>query len=288
MKKSPLDFLFVPSLILVSLCFSLPACAQLGAIQPPENLLQLDFRISYFDYNEDLPPPNKSTETGWLPGAAVSWTRTRPGSVYARTFLEFSSGDIEYDGTTQNGMPITNSNSNQFLFRVEANVGYTFRSGDLIFSPYTGFGYRYWKRGDSEVIQMGQVNVGFVREDYQWMYVPLGLRAVYPFGGQFSVEPNAAVRFMFWGRMTAYLTDIGYGSDPTFDLGNKPGWVVEIPIRYRVSRNWSLSLTPWYEYSAIGQSDVVPVRNGPFTEFFYEPSSRTHQFGFNLGAGYIF
>ena len=93
---------------------------------------------------------------------------------------------------------------------------------------------------------------------------------------------------MFWGRMTAYLTDIGFGSDPTFDLGNKPGYFAEIPIRYRLSRNWSLSLTPWYEYSAIGQSDIVSVRNGPFIDSFYEPSSRTHQYGFNIGAGYSF
>lgn len=286
MKKSPIAFLLLPSIILGVLCLYLPAAAQVGSTlaYPSENLFQFDFRISYFDYKEDLPAPLKSTETGWIPGAAFGWTRTKPGALYARTFLEFSSGDIEYDGTTQTGQPITDSNSNQFLFRVEANIGYTFGSGNVVFSPYTGFGYRFWKRGDSQIVN----SVAFVREDYQWMYIPVGLRAVIPVGESVSIEPNGGARFMFWGRMTAYLTDIGFGSDPTFDLGNKPGYFAEIPIRYRLSRNWSLSLTPWYEYSAIGQSDIVSVRIGPFIDSFIEPSSRTHQYGFNIGAGYSF
>ena len=264
----------------------MPAAAQSAPIwtYPSENLLQFDFRISYFDYKEDLPAPLKSTEKGWLPGGVFGWTRTKPGSVYARTFMEFSGGDIEYDGTTQTGLPITDSNSNQLLFRVEGNIGYTFGPGNLVFSPYTGFGYRFWKRGDSQVVN----SVAFVREDYQWMYIPVGIRAVYPFGKQLSVEPNAAVRFMFWGRMTAYLTDIGYNSDPTFDLGNKPGYFIELPVRYRLGRNWSLSLDPWYEYSAIGQSNTETFVIMPFIMSAYEPSSRTHQYGFNMGAGYSF
>ena len=94
--------------------------------KPLENLLQLDLRISYFDYKEDLPAPLKSTESGWIPGAAIGWTRTKPDSVYARAFLEFDSGDVKYDGTTQSGTPVTDASSDQFLFRVEANIGYTF------------------------------------------------------------------------------------------------------------------------------------------------------------------
>lgn len=287
MKKSSIACLMILVALNVS---SLPAAAQTGTAgpYPSENLFQFDFRISYFDYKEDVPAPLKSTESGWIPGAAFGWTRTKPGALYARAFLEFSSGDVKYDGTTQSGVPVTNSNSNQFLFRVEGNMGYTFGSGNLAVSPYTGLGYRYWKRGDSEAIQSGPVFVSFVREDYQWLYIPVGIRAVYPAGGQFSIEPNAAVRFMFWGQMTAYLSDIGYNSDPTFDLGNKPGYFVEVPIRYRLSRNWSVSLTPWYEYSAIGQSDVVSAQRGSRIDSFYEPSSRTHQYGFNIGAGFSF
>lgn len=286
MRKSLTAFFLLPSLIFGVFCLCPPAGAQAGPglAYPSENLFQFDFRISYFDYKEDLPAPLKSTESGWIPGATIGWTRTRPGSVYARTFLEFSSGDVKYDGTTQSGVPITDSNSNQFLFRVEGNIGYTFSSGNLVFSPYTGLGYRYWKRGDSQVVN----SVAFIREDYEWLYVPVGIRAVYPVGGQLSIEPNAAVRFMFWGQMTAFLSDIGYNSDPTFDLGNKPGYFVEVPVRYRLNRNWSVSLTPWYEYSAIGQSDVASALRGGRIDSFYEPSSRTHQYGFNIGAGFLF
>lgn len=286
MKASRMAFLSVLTIALAIVIFSLPAAAQVGTnvAYPSGNTFQFDFRISYFDYKEDLPAPLKSTESGWLPGFVIGWTRAKPGAVYARTFLELSSGDVEYDGTTQTGRPITYSGSNQLLFRVEGNIGYTLGLGSLLVSPYTGYGYRYWKRGDSDVVD----SVAFVREDYEWMYIPVGLRAIIPAGERVSIEPNGGARFMFWGRMTAYLSDFGYSSDPTFDLGNKPGYFVEIPIRYRMDRGWSLVLTPFYEYSAIGQSDIESVRRGPFIDSFYEPSSRTHQFGINIGAGFSF
>lgn len=279
----------LPSLVLGVLCLHFPAAAQQGptGLYPPENLLQFDFRASYFDYREDLPAPLKSTESGWLPGGVASWTRTRPGAVYSRAFLELSSGDLEYDGTTQTGRPITDSSSNHLLFRVEADIGYTFQSGNALFSPYAGLGYRYWKRGESKVLN----SVAFVREDYYWLYVPVGLRAVFPVGERMTLEPDAGARLMFHGRMKAYLTDIdpNYGSDPVFDLGNKPGFFFAAPIRYRFNRNWSAALTPWYEYSTIGRSGDETVRYGPSsTMSFYEPSSRTHQFGLNIGAGYFF
>jgi len=251
-----------------------------------ENLLQLDFRYSYFDYKEDVPPPFKSTEKGWIPGGAISWTRTKPDSAYVRAFLGFDAGDVKYDGTAlPSGTPITDCDSYQFLFRAEANIGYTFAWGNFSVSPFTGYGYRYWRRGDSKVIN----SVMYVREDYDWMYIPVGLRVVAPVGEKLTLEPNFGARFMLNGRMKLRLTDFGYDNDPRVDLGNRIGYFIDIPIRYYLSRNWSLSLTPWYEYNSIGESNWEPaVMGGAIVGYISEPSSRTHQYGFNIGAGYSF
>lgn len=288
-KMTEIAVIYFILIISLLLCTELPATArdQSRSLLPPENLLQFDFRYSYFDYKEDIDPPLKSTEQGWLPGGVISWTRKKPQSLYSRALVELSGGDIEYDGTTQTGRPISSSDSNQLFFRFEFNLGYSVPWGEWLIVPYTGYGYRYWKRGDSETDGM----VAFVREDYSWHYIPVGIRAFIPLGERLSIEPHAAARFMFGGKMTAYLTDIdpNYSDDPTFNLGNKPGWYVEMPLRYALDGNWSLALTPWYEYSAIGKSGVERVRYGQsMVRGFYEPSSTTHQYGFNLGVGYSF
>jgi hypothetical protein len=48
-------------------------------------------------------------------------------------------------------------------------------------------------------------------------------------------------------------------------------------------------LTPWYEYSAFGRSDSFPVIfNGAIIGSAYEPDSRTHQYGANIGVRLFF
>lgn len=90
--------------------------------------------------------------------------------------------------------------------------------------------------------------------------------------------------------MTAHFSEVDslYGPDPTFNLGSKPGVSIEIPVRYYFGPRWSASLAPWYEYSSFGKSEAVQVQYGNSTRGFYEPSSRTYQYGFNLGVGWSF
>jgi hypothetical protein len=284
MKKA-LYYFFVASF---PVFFVTPADAQEYKALPAVsgNLLQVDFRVSYFDYEEDLQTPLKSTEKGWIPGGTLYWTRTKPSAPFLKAFMELSYGDLKYEGTTQAGRPVSNSGSTQTLFRAEVNFGYTFAWRKSLISPYTGYGYRFWQRGDSEVVE----SVAFVREDYYWHYIPVGVRAVVQISEAVLFEPNLGARFVFHGRMKAYLTDIdpNYGGDPEFDLGNKIGWFVELPVRYLLYKKWSVAFTPWYEYSKIGKSPIEGVSYGNSTVFFFEPSSTTHQYGFNIGVGYSF
>jgi opacity protein-like surface antigen len=86
---------------------------------------------------------------------------------------------------------------------------------------------------------------------------------------------------MFYGRMTAYFSELDPASgDLEFKLGNRVGYYAELPVRYKFSPSWSLVVKPWYEYSQIGQSDIV--------DGFYEPSSTTNLYGVNLGVVYSF
>jgi hypothetical protein len=245
--------------------------------------IEFSLMYNYFDYKEDLPAPKKSTEQGWLPGFYLGLDYNKRDDLYSKIFFEFSFGNLKYDGTTQLGTPIAFTDDNyQFLFRGEWDIGYNFAATkDIAIIPYVGYGYRYWSRGQATVTS----TYSSYNEKYYWHYIPVGIRADIDISKKLAIEPNVGLRLMFYGRMTAYFTDLDPKyNDPEFKLGNRIGYYAEIPFKYKLSQVWSVVIKPWYEYSEIGQSDTVPVTyNGALNSYAYEPSSRTHQYGLNVG-----
>jgi len=241
----------------------------------------LEFALMYLrlDYKEDIPAPGKSTESGWLPGVYLGFNYNKKNNFYAKIFVEFSYGDSEFDGTTQAGTPIKFSTDNsQTFFRGEVDVGYNFAvAQDVSIKPYAGYGYRQWIRGRASVTPTFTT----YKERYYWHYIPVGVVAEINLGKWVVIEPNVGLRIMFYGRMTAYFSELDPASgDLEFKLGNRVGYYAELPVRYKFSPSWSLVVKPWYEYSQIGQSDIV--------DGFYEPSSTTNLYGVNLGVVYSF
>lgn len=241
--------------------------------------LEFGIMYYYYDYKEvNEPPPFKSTESGWLPGIYLGYEYKKPSDVYTRLYSHIAVGDLTYDGSVlETGAPFSHD-SNHFFFKFEGDIGYTVPISDkLKVIPYTGYGYRYWRRGETENIR----GVWSYKEIYTWNYIPVGVKLDYAVDNRWSIGGNAAVHFMFGGRMTAYLSEISTSySDYEFDLGNKPGYYIEAPVRYRFDNSWSLNFTPWYQYSEIGKSNYIGT--------FHEPDSETHQYGFNFGVSYLF
>jgi len=247
-----------------------------------------EFGLMYWDvdYKEDISPqPGKSTENGWLPGFYLGWNYNKKNAVYSKIFLEFSFGDVTYAGTDQSGtIPITYSaNNHQFFFRGELNIGYNFSiTRSISIKPYVGYGYRYWARGQTGFVAPNVINI---QERYYWNYVPVGIATDFKISERVFIEPNAGARFMFYGKMEAEFSDFDPGyNNPSFKLGNRIGYYAEIPLRYKFSQHWSVVVKPWYAYDEIGQSDTVDITYmGTTVGSAYEPPSRTHQYGANVG-----
>jgi hypothetical protein len=228
----------------------------------------------HFGYKEDVPPPYKSTENGWFPGISVAVTRQEKGpTLYARGSGEFAGAHTTYDGTTQSGSPVHGETENKF-FNVEGDLGFSLPApGSSSLALYSGLGYRYWQRSLKGAAPY--------REQYHWKYVPAGLRWDLGARGPWGEEVDLAAKFMTGGKIKVYMTDIWPTLyDINMTLGNRTGWRLLVPIHYKF---WTF--TPWYEYSAIGQSnsDTLYLGRTPVAVG-YEPSSAAHQFGLNLGA----
>lgn len=243
---------------------------------------EFEFGLMYYhlDYKEDLPPPNKSEESGWLPGIYVGLKTVEPRKVYLNTFLELSSDDVSYDGSTQGGTPLK-GNSSATFWRFQFNIGYTFPvRRNILLSPYTGYGYRYWERGLGGPSPYDEV--------YKWHYFPLGLSSHFILNEKWSIHPGLEARFMFNGSMEASFSDPGY-NQLNFSLGNETGFKFDVPIKYNFSEFCSVTGTPWFSNSKIGESETQTLSYyGVPVGTYYEPSSETNQYGFNLIFSYRF
>ncbi len=252
---------------------------------PSPFFLEMGAKFFYTDYEEDLDPPQKSANSGWLPGMYLGFGCRKQNGLYWRLFGSYASGDLAYDGSDQGGTAIYFSNDPQKFYRLEANVGYAFQAGPrTLILPYTGYGYRYWKRGEANP------SIGNYKEEYDWHYLPVGIRIEHAFNARWRVGIAAAANIMFMGRMKASLSELDSGyNDPAFNLGDRIGLCASAPIRYAWAKNWTVTGTPWYEYTPIGASNLeLLTYRGTAKSLVMEPSSRTNQCGLDLGVEYSF
>jgi hypothetical protein len=244
--------------------------------------------IHRFDYQEDVPAPRKSTESGVLPSAMVSY-RYDTG-VSQPLFLARMEGSFavstQYEGTDQQGKhAVSGTTPSQFL-EVEAELATPALEvrNRLEARAYAGAGYHYWRRGDQAT------GSGAYREDYQWPLAIAGaLIQTHPFS-RLGVDLDMSARWQVMGTMKVFLSEIdGELRDATVDLGNRLGFKAQLPMSYEVFRQTSLVFSPWVEFSSIGQSDPVTVSavDGSSTGMaLREPSSRTIQYGSLLGVSF--
>lgn len=244
------------------------------------NAFELSANLLYIDYKESLPTPFKSNEKDAIGGARLVYTyQGIDNPFYGRVLGEFYDGQLTYDGTDQEGTPVK-AKSDATIMVGEADIGYNIKPLKLI--VYTGIGYRDWNRFVARQYT----------EDYRWKYWPIGLRGSYRINENISGAIDVSARYAFGGTIKVYLTDLAWGYNaPTADLGEKWGYRVEAPVEFKVPENpnWTLVATPWFEYFEIGQSNEFEITyHGEVIGYGYEPSSKTKEYGVNLGIKYRF
>lgn len=243
------------------------------------NSLAMSFNRFHFGYSESI----GDSERGWLNGFHVAYKSQDPETrEFWRVTYERTNQNTQYDGalydlstntsTPYQGITENKITNKEFIYAVPI----TLKKKTYI---YTGIGSSTWDRNLT-----GPYGYS---EKYNWNYIPVGYRNEFKVGGKLSGAVDLAAKFMFNGEINVS----GDGFDTRqMELGNKVGFRLELPYTYKMNSTWSLLFTPWYEYSAIGESNWVGLTsNGIPTNYIsQEPDSLNHQYGANIGLQYAF
>jgi hypothetical protein len=146
------------------------------------------------------------------------------------------------------------------------------------FFGYFDIGHNIWYRGENEVIN----GVLTYAEKYWWTFFGLGTGINYEIFPKLTAGLEGEFMFAPAGNLTKMRADLYEGG--TFKLGDVWGIELKIPIKYRVFKNLSLDLTPYFTYWKIKESGTIQISGTNYVE----PDSRTHIEGVMAGLTYYF
>ena len=157
---------------------------------------------------------------------------------------KFAFGEVNYEGSTWGGVPVTSTRIPDFMVELRWLLGYDFNiiKNDLTISPYAGVGYRYLQDNSQD-----RSSGGYERES-NYIYIPAGVETVARLGMGWSLGAAAEFDIFLWGRQISYLSDAdpgyneveneqmkGYGVRGSVFIAKKftkAGFMIEPYIRY--------------------------------------------------------
>ena len=236
------------------------------------NRLELDVKYYHFDQQVDWGAGKEDLEdsnSGRLDGIYFSYTNQNldGGSYWQITYAQ-THHDTRHFQTNQD-VVIMDSLEDNRIYNVEFVYANPLSGFEDIYI-YLGVGAHYWAR---ELSASQKV-------EYGWLYIPFGLRFEQSFGERLRAAMELTVQFMGGGKARKRVS--GYDLIEV-DLGNKPGYRIKFPFTYQISPRWGVALTPWCEYSAIGESEVGSATQGGSTVDFQVQDSTTEQYGIDIG-----
>jgi hypothetical protein len=244
--------------------------------------LSLGYDGRYLYYKEIMNNTTLDKDTGWLNGGYFE-LRGDNEYMFVRIAIDYTMTDsATYSGALQNGTPLSMKTRESFSQR-EINLGYkALNFGAATLSPYAGFGYWHWRRGEN--------NLPDYQEDYTWWYVAVGANLACRYH-QWLFGLDGAVEFPFASEMTTSIA--GQVDTASFNIKSRPGFRAALPIQYRIYKDEDMNVflfgTPYYQRWNIGASDtVVLTQGGVPVATALEPKSITEIYGIRLGLGVNF
>ncbi len=236
-------------------------------------------RFFYREFDENDAVLN--TEKGVIPGlvlsAAVEWE-----TWYTEFNYKYNTGKVEYDGQTQNGIPVI-TDTQEDIGDFNLIAGRYFGTGSYYRSSiYGGLGYYSWER---DILAGKDINgnpVGGLFETYEWSYALIGARLSLKESSNSGLLLDLRLQ-----RMLDATMEVGHIDDNQFDLGEEWSFRLGLPYHMVTKENARLTIEPYLVTWFIGRSPAVELTSGGvLLGTFVEPRSETYNIG--LTVKYLF
>jgi hypothetical protein len=234
------------------------------------------YDLNHMHYKEIVNKDTLDEDYGYIDGFYLEATyrdnnhwQLLYGKPFIQAYFRRFEGELTYSGSTQLG-PFKYEEENE-ISRYGIRFGaYRDFFEDVELFWYFDIGRRVWNRGKNQIIS----GVLTYLEKYHWIYYGIGGGINYPFSPRITMGLDLSCLSTANPKMKAYLYE-----GATFELENVYGFDVKIPIRYRLMKNVSFDLTPYFTYWNIDASDPETISGVGY----FEPDSRTHIEGVLVG-----
>ena len=264
-------------LISISLLFSsITSFGQEAKPIVPIHAFEVGLSLSYFDYQEEAGTIDPEWD-GFMYGVIGSYTYHN--QIMLNTSLEFTYGDLDYDGGVQfDGIAPYEEDSQDWILEWRGLVGYDFTTNRHLITPFVGIGYRYWN-DDIEG------PFGYEREIEYW-YSPIGIKTVCPLSGAWTWGISAEYDLFWSGKVKSHLSDLLDGlNDPEVDQNAGDGYGLKFSLRFNraFANSSALSIEPYISYWDIDESDLGTLTFlGEPIGIVWEPENETLSYGIRV------
>ncbi len=245
----------------------------------PEHNFAIGLVTTYFDYDE----PKVMEEDGFMYGVVGGYTYHGINKLMINASLEYSSGDLDYDGETWDGTPVR-EDTDDWIVECRFLVGHDYvLRGSMgyrkhLITPFIGIGYRYW---NDDIDGIG----GYERE-VEYLYSPIGLKTVSLLSDNWKWGISIEYDFFWGGKVKSHLSDAVPGlNDPEVDQDFADGYGVRLSLRFKreFASNYALSIEPYIRYWDIDKSETETLTYyGTPVGYVWEPKNDTTSYGFRL------
>ncbi len=198
-------------------------------------------------------------------------------NLMAKLRLEYLKGDMDYDGQTGGGTPLS-EDTEDFIIQTRALLGPDFLlNQNLLLTPYAGLSYRYW---NDEIGGAG----GYERKIKQW-YAPIGANTLVSLTGKWTCEITAEYDLFLGGKVKSYLSDVNPTyPNPEVDQEFDDGYGLRFSACFKreIANNYAFSIEPYIRYWDIDKSEEERVTYGGNLYKVWEPENETTCYGVRI------
>ena len=228
-----------------------------------------------FEYEE----PGYMKEEGNFIGVVLGftsrgWAGSLPdkrGGFMFRGEGRFAYGQVDYEGQTWDGVPVTASDIDDLAMEGRLLLGGDFLVGNTVNTIYAGGGYRYLND------DLSKYAGGYERRS-NYFYVPVGYQFDSTYKAGWSFGFRLEYDFFIWGVQESDLSELGYPyTDVQNDQDSGYGYRASIKIQNK-HRRASLIIEPFFRYWDIDDSEIVYESWGSGRE----PANNTTEIGVQI------